>query len=405
MRKFKYIIIGAGPSGLTLAHSFRQKGIPTESILVIEKEPIAGGLCRSQFVDGAPLDIGGGHFLDVKRQEVLKFLFHFMPKEEWQLHHRISKINLQGIMIDYPLEANLWQLPESLQVDYLESIAKAGSVRNAPMPESFVDWIDWKLGSRISQDYMLPYNSKIWSMDLDQLGTYWLYKLPAVSFRQTLQSCLERKPQGDIPAHGTFLYPKTHGYGEVWRRMGIALGDQLITGCKITNIDLERKTINNQFQAEIIINTAPWPDWMKFSEIPRDIKSQISKLHHASINVDYQPETLPTPAHWIYEPDPNLAHHRKLLRHNFCTGSRGYWTETNARRSASTTSHFRHHNSYAYPINTREKLIAIKTITEWAKTRGVIGAGRWGTWEHMNSDIAVHEAMLLADKLIAENTQ
>lgn len=46
-----------------------------ESFLVIEKESEAGGLCRSHEVDGAPLDIGGGHFLDVRRPDVNEFLF------------------------------------------------------------------------------------------------------------------------------------------------------------------------------------------------------------------------------------------------------------------------------------------------------------------------------------------
>ena len=58
----------------------------------------------------------------------------------------------------------------------------AGCVRGEQMPESFAAWIQWKLGDRIAQEYMLPYNRKIWSMDPDQLGTYWLHKLPNVSF-------------------------------------------------------------------------------------------------------------------------------------------------------------------------------------------------------------------------------
>lgn len=49
----------------------------------------------------------------------------------------------------------------------------------------------------------------------DSLGTYWLYKLPNVSFREALTNCLLGKPFGELPAHGVFLYPKRFGYGEV----------------------------------------------------------------------------------------------------------------------------------------------------------------------------------------------
>ena len=46
-----------------------------DRFLVLEREAIAGGLCRSEDVDGSPFDIGGGHFLDVKNPKVTDFVF------------------------------------------------------------------------------------------------------------------------------------------------------------------------------------------------------------------------------------------------------------------------------------------------------------------------------------------
>ena len=145
--KYKYLILGAGPSGLTLANALVLAGTPISEICVLEKQPVAGGLCRSEMVDGSPIDIGGGHFLDVKRKEVLDFVFHFMPRGEWKLYDRVSKIRIRGMEIDHPLEANLWQFPSEVQADYLESIAQAGCVRGEMMPESFAEWIKWKLAN------------------------------------------------------------------------------------------------------------------------------------------------------------------------------------------------------------------------------------------------------------------
>ena len=76
----RYLVLGAEPAGLSFANSFLQKG--EDSFLVLESESEAGGLCRSMDVDGSPLDIGGGHFLDVRRPVVNKFLFQFMPQNE-----------------------------------------------------------------------------------------------------------------------------------------------------------------------------------------------------------------------------------------------------------------------------------------------------------------------------------
>lgn len=398
MKKLKYIILGAGPSGLTLAHSLINKGLPREQILVLEKETIAGGLCRSEEVAGAPLDIGGGHFLDIKKKNVLEFLFKFMPESEWNTHTRVSKIRLRGQEIDHPLESNLWQFSKYDQVDYLESIARAGSALGSAMPESFAEWIVWKFGERIANEYMLPYNRKIWSMNLDELGTYWMYKLPNVSFRETLQSCLEGKPFGALPAHGTFLYPKDFGYGEVWKRMGEALGDSLLTNYQIKCIDLNTRIIDDKWSAEIIINTIPWVSWSEYCELPVIVINEIKKLHNVAIDVDYVNNTLENKSHWIYEPDEKIAYHRLLLRSNFCSGANGYWTEANAVRSKTANS-WRHHNAFAYPVNTRDKPYAVSSILQEMAKFNIIGAGRWGKWEHMNSDVAVDEAIALADKI------
>jgi len=398
MKRCNFLILGAGPSGLALAHALRDRGVAPGQVLVLEAEDEAGGLCRSTTVDGAPLDIGGGHFLDVRRQEVLDLLFRFMPAAEWNTHQRVAKVLLRGQEIDHPLEANLWQFTKADQADYLESIARAGSVHGDPMPEAFGDWVRWKFGARIAEEYMLPYNRKIWSMELDRLGTYWLHKLPDVSFKETLRSCLDGRPFGSLPAHGTFLYPKVTGYGEVWRRMGEALGDGLVIGCPVTSIDLERRVVNGRFQADTIVSTIPWTRWPAMAAVPAEIAARIAELEHVGIDVDYHPESMPTTAHWSYEPREELPHHRHLLRHNFCPGSRGHWTETNARRSR-PASGFRHHAEFSYPVNTRAKPDAIAAVLAWARGHGVVGAGRWGLWEHMNSDVAVAEALRLAATL------
>ena len=398
MKKYKFVILGAGPSGLTLAHALLDAGYAQNEILVVEQQALAGGLCRSENVDGAPLDIGGGHFLDVKHKNVLDFLFRFMPREEWNLHDRVSKIRIRGMEVDHPLEANLWQFPSEVQADYLESIAQAGCVRGEEMPESFAEWVKWKLGEIIAQEYMLPYNRKIWSMDPDALGTYWLYKLPNVSFRETLLSCLVGKPMGALPAHGTFLYPKEFGYGEVWRRMGEALGDSLVTNCTVENIDLATRTVNGRWQAETIISTIPWTLWSEYCDLPKDILTAIASLKNAPIDVDYYPETLDSKAHWTYQPDESIAHHRLLLRSNFAPGAKGYWAEANATRSLPTDG-VRFHNEFAYPINTLGKPETVEKILAWGQSNGIIGLGRWGRWEHMNSDIAVAEALQMAKEL------
>jgi protoporphyrinogen oxidase len=169
LKHVRFCILGAGPSGLAFAAALKRAGC--DSFVLLEKEPDAGGLCRSAVVDGAPLDIGGGHFLDIGRQRVLDFVFAFMPREEWREFKRVSTIRIRGVEVEHPLEGNLWQLPLEAQVEFLESIARAGAAQGAPEPTTFDAWMRWKLGDRITDEYMLPYNRKIWSLPLSNLGS------------------------------------------------------------------------------------------------------------------------------------------------------------------------------------------------------------------------------------------
>lgn len=392
----KYLILGAGPAGLTLAAALKEKGI--NDFLVIEKENEAGGLCRSCDVDGSPFDIGGGHFLDVRRRKVNEFLFKFMPEEEWDRYERDSRIELKGQVIGSPIEANIWMLDTDSQVEYLKAIAEAGCVSGKPMPEKFTEWIYWKLGKRIAEDYMIPYNKKMFGEELDSLGTYWLEKLPDVSFEDTLRSCLTHKAYAKQPGHAEFFYPKKYGYGELWLRIAESLGDRLKTGVAAGSLNIKEKTVNDEFKADIIINTVPWTAFETIKGADEKILNGIKTLKHSSIVTEYFSENMDTEAHWIYYPEEDKDYHRILVRHNFCPGSKGYWTETNLTRyKESSREHFI--NEYAYPLNTIGKNETMTEFLSEMARHNIIGLGRWGEWQHFNSDVVVERALKLAEEL------
>lgn len=398
----KYLILGAGPAGLAFANRLKQQG--ETNFLVLEKEETAGGLCRSVEVDGAPLDIGGGHFLDVQRQEVNSFLFSFMPEEEWELYDRDSRIMVGGRMIGYPIEANIWQMGMDDQVGYLKSIAIAGANLGTEMPERFVDWIHWKLGDKIAGEYMIPYNQKMFGSDLDQLGTYWLEKLPDVSFEETLRSCLSRRPYGKQPAHTRFYYPKRYGYGELWQRMAGAVQGNIVYGEKVETIDFGTKTVSTsdgeRYRADVIVTTIPWMEFDRITGMPDELRTSIHSLRHSSIQIDYFPEDPDTDAQWVYYPDPALPYHRILVRCSFCPDSRGYWTETNCERADGSTGMYTYRNEYAYPLNTVDKPVVMNRLLTWCEGHGVYGLGRWGEHQHHNSDVVVQRALELMDRLL-----
>lgn len=402
---YKYVILGAGPSGLAFANRLMDNG--ETSFVVLEKESEAGGLCRSAIVDGSPLDIGGGHILDTRNKKAIDYVFKFMPEREWNFYHRISKIRIGNNIIDYPFESNIWQFPIAKQVEYLMSIFKSGSNLDIQMPKEFIKWISWKLGDLIASDYMIPYNKKIWSINLNKLGTYWLYKLPDVSITDTLLSCLERKSIGKLPGHSNFYYPKKFGYGEVWKRMAKRLGDKILYRYSANSIDIGNRIVNNHISGDKVIVTIPWTTLKISDKLPDILVKDLNSLKKSSIRISYSPVHEPTDSHWTYFPDKTLAYHRVIYRSNFCADSKGCWYETNEKRAKMLIENepWFFVNKFAYPLNTLGKPESMQRILEYCVKRRVFGLGRWGEWEHMNSDIAVEKGIELADKLSATNIQ
>lgn len=419
MEKVKYLILGAGPAGLTFASMLKRKG--EDSFLILEKEGEAGGLCRSATVDNSPFDIGGGHFLDVKRPEVNEFLFSFMPRQEWELFERDSRIMIKGKIVGHPLEANIWQFDLEEQIAYLSSIAKAGCNSGREMPEKFVEWIRWKLGDKIAEDYMLPYNRKMYAEDLNSLGTYWLEKLPDVSFEETLRSCLTGRPYGKEPGHASFYYPKSYGFGEVWLRMARELSPCILYNTQADMLDCDRRQVRTasgeDFIADVIITTIPWAEYKEIQKMPEELLLAIRALKHNAIETGYRQENLDTQAQWIYVPEESLPFHRILVRHNFCQGSRGYWTERrveigedgredtrNEAKTVKKTETMHGHslcflNPYAYPLNTVGKPEIMDRLLAFCRAKGIYGLGRWGEHSHHNADVVVEHAMALANEL------
>ena len=402
VKTMKYLILGAGPAGLIFANMLLEHG--EKDFLVLERNPEAGGLCRSTEVDGSPFDIGGGHFLDVKDPGVTSFMFRFLPEDEWDRYERDSRIDLYGDIIGSPIEANIWQLPEDKQKRYLDAIECAGCNTGKDMPARFTEWIEWKLGKAIAEDYMLPYNRKMFGEDLDSLGTYWLEKLPNVSYEETKMSCVNKKAYGTQPGHARFMYPKKYGYGEAFLRMAGALGEKIRYNEKVTSIDYENRIVNGIYSADNIVVTIPWNSVDKHIGLPDKLYKNLYDLKYSSIVTEYDPEMLDTKAHWIYYPDPGKSYHRILVRHNFCPGSKGYWTETNLARydeaGAQKKGKSYFVNDYAYPLNTIGKQEKVKEFLDFTATRNIIGLGRWGQWQHFNSDVVMRLAMDLAGKML-----
>ena len=402
---YDYIVLGAGITGLTLLKKLKEKGY--NNILGIEREKEAGGLCRTFYVDGHACDIGG-HFFQTKFPEVEKFVFsHFSKEKMYQINPRISKINIYGIDIDYPLEANLWQLPVEKQVEYLISIVRNGEALGKPEPKNYEEWIRWKLGDKVCDEYLIPYNSKLWGVPSDEMDVDWLHKIPRIEVEEILKNSLSHTQDVEkYPAHIRPYYPKSGGYGRVIEAIAADINKYIKFNTKVTKLIYDKNEkvwiVNDEFKAKHIINSTPWTDLYNALGSPVEIQEQIQKIKYNKLVISlFETDENPTPYHWRYIPDLKEQHHREFFISNFALDSKNYgtFTETNADRFDADKLTFKGRNIFnyettaAYPLPLIGKTKAITDILEYFKPMHLYGVGRWGEHQHHNHDVCMKHAI------------
>lgn len=406
---YDYIIIGGGVTGITLCKKLRERGI--DNILVLEKADEPGGLCRTKEIDGHILDIGGGHFFHTKHQEIFDYVFKYLPKNEFNYYKRVSKIEMGKTTIDYPIESNVWQLPMEEQIEYLISIIRNGQSLNKKEPENYEEWVRWKLGDRICDAYMIPYNTKLWGVKPKEMDIDWLYKIPNVDVREVLKYSLERKQDvNKFPAHIHFYYPKKEGFGKIVKAL---VKDELSfikCSCEVMKLRYIEGNwiVNDVYVAKRIINTTPWNDLYHALGCPDEIASAVQKIKYNRIVVSLFEKDYDVDWHWRYIPDPNKAHHREFYIHNYAEDSKknGIYLETGIKRfnekempAGGKASIVDFYTDAAYPIPVTGHAQAIREILDFYRPMGFYGVGRWGQHEYQNADVSMHEAIKFVDSL------
>lgn len=400
---YDYIIIGAGITGVTAARLLQLAGV--KRVLVLEAAPEIGGLCRTKEINGHVLDTGGGHFLCTKHPEVYDFVFGHMPKSEFNHFNRVSRIEVEGCETDYPLESNLWQLPPALAAEYLRSVSANGEARGLPAPAHFEGWIRWKLGDRIAETYMLPYNRKIWGVPASEMDIDWLHKIPRLDVAQIARACERRAADREqMPSHAGFYYPKVGGFQRIFDAIAAPVRDCISARTPATSIERVGDTllVNGRLRARAVINTAPWHTLAGSPLFNDEAREAISRLRHNQIVVSLHEEAYTTDAHWLYQPAESLRHHRSFFIKNFAphSASGGLYRETNIKRwQPGHGELYAETNEHAYPIPTLGWARDIDTVLRHTAPLGLHGLGRWGQWQYFNSDVCIKEAMRLVQKL------
>jgi len=418
MVKQSILILGAGLAGLSAAWHLQKKGIDCQ---IFEKETEVGGLCRSKRINGFTFDCDG-HLLHFKHNYTLQLIKHLLG-ENLVRHKRSAWIYSFGRFSRYPFQVNLYGLPKSIAKDCLLEFIKIN--RNGLKANgngSFYHWINKTFGKGIARYFMIPYNTKFWTVPLDELTCEWIDGfIPVPTLNQIIGGTIEESKQ-NLGYNAFFWYPKKGGISEVSQALSSQVKN-IFKACKINKIDLKRKEIDlgvgRRKRFDFLVSTIPLPDMLYLiNKIPKDIITCFKNLRWNSVfNLNLGIERKLTNSwHWIYFPDKKFSFFRVGFPHNFSTSLvPSDKTSLYIEVSYSTNKPINKNDivtrikddleeagiltkadqicvedindiKYAYPIYDNNYYQSRAKILKFLVQNNIIPCGRYGSWRYMSME-------------------
>ncbi|NMB43224.1 MAG: UDP-galactopyranose mutase [Clostridiales bacterium] len=194
--KFKYVVVGAGLAGLTIAE--RIANVLDEKVLVIEKRNhIGGNVYDSYNEDGILIHNYGPHIFHTNDVEVFNYLSKFT---QWNVFwHRVLSY-VDGNLVPMPISVEtinkLYNL--NLSTDDVEEFLAKKAI-NVPEVKTSKDVAISKVGTDIYEKMFKNYTIKQWGVDPAELDTSVISRIPVRLNRDTRY--FADKYQG-MPSHG-----------------------------------------------------------------------------------------------------------------------------------------------------------------------------------------------------------
>jgi protoporphyrinogen oxidase len=201
----KIAIIGAGISGLSIAHCLKER----YDITVFESASKPGGLIKCEYVGKNLYHTVGGHVFNSKRQDVLNWFWSFFDREnEFVKANRNASVFFPDKHIAYPVENHIYEMNDDLQKKIVRDLISIAKNENQEL-NNFEDFLKSRFGNTLYEIYFKPYNQKIWKQDLSTIPLGWLEgKLPMPTVEEIIYNNFRREKETQM-VHSSFYYAKT----------------------------------------------------------------------------------------------------------------------------------------------------------------------------------------------------
>ena len=270
------LIIGAGPAGLTAAHTLLKES--NVHPVIVEMEDFVGGISRTMVHNGNRIDIGGHRFFS-KNSDVTAFWQRLMPLQgkpsaddqmlgrdvplapggpdpetEDRLflsRTRVSRILYLRKFFDYPVSLKLQTvLNLGFRRTFQAGFGYLVSACRKRTETSLEDFLINRFGAPLYRMFFMDYTEKVWGRSPKDISADWgaqrirglsLMKTVATALAKTFRKKSDGRKDVETSLIERFAYPKK-GPGQLWETLAdevTELGGELKLRAEVKGIHLE----------------------------------------------------------------------------------------------------------------------------------------------------------------------
>ncbi len=303
MKKTKYLIIGAGISGLTFANYVNK------DYLIIEKENEVGGYCRTIKRNGYVWDYAG-HFFHFNTEEFKKKFLDKMPKDDIIYNDKCTKILYKGKFIDFPFQTNIHQLEKEEFIDCLYDLFNK---EEKDKYDNFLDMLYGRFGKSIVEKFLKPYNEKLYAVDLTKLDVDAMGRFFPYADKEAIINNMKNSKVNSYNA--SFLYPKNGAASFIKILYDSLDKDKVLLDTSVVSLDLDKKIAKlsdgEEIEYEYLINTMPLNKFLKLIGGHDSLVDEMSYNKVLVFNLGFDKSSpLCKKEHWLYIPSKDCNYYR-----------------------------------------------------------------------------------------------
>ena len=421
----KIVILGAGLAGLGASIALKKQGYDP---IILEKSDRPGGLFTNYSIEGCDFDFGPKLLIlddSENSQEILSYLDD--NYEQYPIEESVY-LKKYGIL-RFPLQRYLIELPEKERNKAIKSLQYAQE--NPREILNFKDWLIQNYGEYFAHLILIPYETKKWRIDLNEMDYRWALNRPV---KVSLEEVIEGSKRY-LPSNKTYYYPKSGNITELTNAM-VKQAGEIKYNHNVTTISLEGKYVlagGHKYDYDILISTLPLDEEVQItSDLPEKLKAyssmMLKRLSIVVFNLVYK-GNYDLQGTAIYFPDKDIIFRRVSVMENLCpalkrkgktpitvevslNGSQYSNTELYKRvvadmkkipqfaQMGKPIAYEAKEVPFAYPLQTRGHQYHVADLHRYYSDFGVFHCGRGGSFDYCNGDLAYKQGVDAAKRTV-----